>query len=551
MLTGDTLTFEAGGNEANVAKGNATIGLELADTPSGAGMTEPGDGSPVLSGPKSMNGVIAKTSVGSINLSGSTQGGISGPIAPRERFAAILRKTARISTCKTGFPLRAFFTIGLLLTALSLSQERALAQTVTESCAGYTGTIPGLAWPGSYSTDQYLTSAGTCAASPAAGDLVTVLQATSTDGLNISIVGEIEGTRVGPICGGVVGGSGRYLFAINTNHACTMTRWVGNRNVTVTFSTAANISNVSGGTADFQVVFGTINYTSVADTTPPTAVLSGLAPLIGLAGDSVTLTFSEEIQGVSLSDLALTNLTASNLNTSDNTVFTFDVVPVADGPIAINLPANSATDLAGNGNQVSNTVSGTGDATPPTVTIAPLSGPVAGEYTAAITLSEASTDFNLADLTLTNATATLSGSGTSYTATLTPVADGRVALSVAAGTFSDAVGNTNTAASNEVTSTYDTTAPTVSIGPLTGPVAGEYTAVITLSETSTDFNLADLTLTNATATLSGSGTSYTATLTPVADGPVALSVAAGTFSDSGGNTNTAASNEVIVTYDTT
>ncbi|MBO3762582.1 Ig-like domain-containing protein, partial [Ciceribacter sp. L1K22] len=67
------------------------------------------------------------------------------------------------------------------------------------------------------------------------------------------------------------------------------------------------------------------------------------------------------------------------------------------------------------------------------------------EYTATITLSEASTDFAVGDLTLVNATATLTGSGTTYTVTLTPVADGTVSVTVPAGAFTDGAGNPNTA----------------------------------------------------------------------------------------------------------
>ncbi len=188
---------------------------------------------------------------------------------------------------------------------------------------------------------------------------------------------------------------------------------------------------------------------------------------------------------------------------------------------------------------------------PPQVSIAPFDAPVNGTFSAVITLNDYSDDFIVDDLTLTNATATLSGSGKDYVATLTPIEDGPVALSVAASTFSDPSGDFNTAPSNEVTAVYDSIAPAVSIAELTGPVAGGYSAAITLSEASTDFAVDDLTLTNAAATLTGSGTSYTAVLTPLADGPVALSVGVGAFSDASGNTNAVASNEVTTTYDGT
>ncbi len=188
------------------------------------------------------------------------------------------------------------------------------------------------------------------------------------------------------------------------------------------------------------------------------------------------------------------------------------------------------------------------DTTPPEVTIGALSGPDgSGNYTAQITLSEPSADFTVADLTLTNATATMTGSGTSYTVTLTPQADGFLALNVLADVFTDEAGNGNTAGV-EVGATYDGTSPTVTIAPLSGPVDGAFTTTITLSEPSDDFVLADLNLTNATATMTGSGTSYTVTLTPGGDGLVALNVLAGVFTDAAGNAN-AAGTEVSATFD--
>lgn len=190
--------------------------------------------------------------------------------------------------------------------------------------------------------------------------------------------------------------------------------------------------------------------------------------------------------------------------------------------------------------------------TAPTVSLGSLSGPDgSGKYTVVATLSESSSDFTASSLTLTNATATVSGSGSSYSIVLTPLMDGDVSVSVPKEGFTDSGGLGNWVASNEVTFSADITAPTVSIGAFTGPLNGAQSAVITLSEPSTDFTLADLSLTNANATLTGSGTSYTAVLTPLADGPVALSVAAGTFSDAAGNKNAAASNEATTTYDGT
>ncbi len=90
------------------------------------------------------------------------------------------------------------------------------------------------------------------------------------------------------------------------------------------------------------------------------------------------------------------------------------------------------------------------DTTPPTITIGPLTPAGTGTYTAAITLSEAAgpgSAFEASDLVVSNGTATLSGSGTSFTATITPAPNARsVALAVPANAFQDAAGNASLAA---------------------------------------------------------------------------------------------------------
>jgi hypothetical protein len=171
----------------------------------------------------------------------------------------------------------------------------------------------------------------------------------------------------------------------------------------------------------------------------------------------------------------------------------------------------------------SNEVTTTYDATAPTVSITDFTGALNGPQTAVITLSEDSTDFVLADLTLTNATATLTGSGTSYTAILTPVADGPVALSVGVGMFSDAAGNTNTVASNEVTTTYDATAPTVSISATTTSLtgAGSFDVTVVFSEAVMGFDASDFAVTNGSVTnVTGGGMNYVATIAATGNGDI-------------------------------
>lgn len=72
----------------------------------------------------------------------------------------------------------------------------------------------------------------------------------------------------------------------------------------------------------------------------------------------------------------------------------------------------------------------------------------------------------------------------------------------------------------------------------------------TISENTTDFDVSDVTVSNGTlSSFAGSGTTYTATLTPTAAGAVTIDVAAGAFVDTDGTNNTAAT-QFAWTYDT-
>lgn len=189
-----------------------------------------------------------------------------------------------------------------------------------------------------------------------------------------------------------------------------------------------------------------------------------------------------------------------------------------------------------------------GDITAPAVTIGALSATGLGSYTAAITLSEPAgngTAFELGDLTLTNASATLSGSGTSFTATLTPSADGLFGLQVPAGGFQDVAGNANTAAAL-VSATHDGTAPTVVLSGLPAEFSANasFSIGVTFSETVQQFSSQSISATNAiVVSVSGSGASYTVSLRATGRGDVSVRVPAGQAFDAAGNGN-AASNTV-------
>lgn len=170
------------------------------------------------------------------------------------------------------------------------------------------------------------------------------------------------------------------------------------------------------------------------------------------------------------------------------------------------------------------------------------SDPVSGAFPITVTFDEAVTGFALGDLSVGNGAASnFAGSGTTYTADITPGADGTVTLDVAAGVAQDAAGNDNTAAT-QFSVTADVSAPTAAItSSAADPVAGTFSVDVTFSESITGFVLGDLTVSNGSASnLTGSGASYSVNITPSGDGLVTVDVATGVAQDAAGNDNTAA-----------
>ncbi|WP_370343126.1 Ig-like domain-containing protein, partial [Pararhodobacter marinus] len=271
------------------------------------------------------------------------------------------------------------------------------------------------------------------------------------------------------------------------------------------------------------------------DGTAPTVALSALTGPVG-GVYTTTATFSEAVTGLDASDLTLVN--ASATLSGSGSVYEITLTPAGDGTLSVQIPADVAEDAASNGNTASNSVSATYDGTAPTVTLAALTGPSSGVYTTTATFSEAVTGLDAADLTLVNASATLTGSGAVYEITLTPAGDGTLSVQVPADVAEDAATNGNTA-SNTVEATYDGTAPTVSLSALTGPVGGVYTTTATFSEAVTGLDASDLTLVNASATLTGSGSIYEITVTPAGDGTLSVQIPADVAEDAAGNENTA------------
>ena len=322
--------------------------------------------------------------------------------------------------------------------------------------------------------------------------------------------------------------------------------------VTLGFGSGQDIADEAGNALAATAPTGADERSWVVDNTAPTVTIA--APAAANAPFTATFTFSEPVTGFTLADIAVGNGTASDLTGGDgDTAFTATITPSAEGAVTLDVAANAAEDAAGNGNVAAEQVSVTHDMTRPTVSIA---APDAANapFAATFTFSEPVTGFTLADIAVGNGAASdLTGGdgGTTYTATITPSAEGAVTLDVAADAAEDAAGNGNVAA-EQVSVTHDMTRPTVTI---TAPDAANapFAATFTFSEPVTGFTLADIAVGNGTASdfTGGDGaTAYTATITPSAEGAVTLDVAADAAEDAAGNGNVAAE-QVSVTHDMT
>ena len=333
-----------------------------------------------------------------------------------------------------------------------------------------------------------------------------------------------------------------------------------------TDSTTASITVAANGYTDAAGNNGGAGSTPMltVDTTAPTLAITSSATAVK-AGETatITFTFSETPTGFDNSDIVVTGGTLGTLTGNGTTrTATFTPTPGIDSTTAsITVAANGYTDAAGNSGGAGTTPMLTVDTTAPTLAITSSVSAVKVGETATITFtfSEAPTDFDSSDITVTGGTlGTLSGSGTTRTATFTPTANTdstTASITVAANSYTDAAGNSGGAGTTPML-TVDTTAPTLVItSSATAVKAGETaTITFTFSEAPTDFDSSDIVVTGGTlGTLSGNGTTRTATFTPTANTDsttASITVAANGYTDAAGNSGGAGTTPML-TVDTT
>src|SRR5207247_420791 len=307
----------------------------------------------------------------------------------------------------------------------------------------------------------------------------------------------------------------------------------------------------------------------LVDTTPPTAALT-YSPLSAAKSGSlvtVTATFNEPMADAPVPTIAIsavpggTALAATPMTKVDSTHYTYlyTVQAGVDGNATVTMGAGK--DVAGNlltATPTSGAIFGV-DNTPPTaaLTYAPAGMVKQGTtLTLTATFNEDMADapapqFSVSGANTAAATPMTKVDATHYTASyVVGAGDGTATVALSTGT--DVAGNEIIGApTSGSTFIVDSTPPTVSIGAPSATVVTSGPVTYTVTYADANFNAStlaagDITLTTTgTATapvaVTGTGTTRTVTLSnTTGDGPLGISIAAGTATDLAGNTAPAA-----------
>ena len=314
---------------------------------------------------------------------------------------------------------------------------------------------------------------------------------------------------------------------------------------TVTIDVAQGVAQDAATNTNNAATQFSIEY----DGTNPTAVVSSTVVDPTNAAFMVTFTFSEDVTGFDQADITVSNGTAGVVTPVSTTVYTAMITPTADGIVTVELVAGVAQDAATNGNDASNQFSVLYDATNPTAVVSStVADPTNAAFMVTFTFSEDVTGFEVTDLSITNGVASdfTAISASVYTATITPTSDGIVTVELAASVAVDASINDNIA-SNQFSVLYDATNPVPTISSTSpNPTNTTFTVAIDFTEDVFGFEMADLVVTNGTASDFQilSATEYSALITATVSGPVFVDIPAGVTEDLATNPNDSASFEI-------
>jgi hypothetical protein len=365
-----------------------------------------------------------------------------------------------------------------------------------------------------------------------------------------------------------VSGGAISSFAATSSTVYTAT-FTPSANGATTIDVAASAFTDAAGNSNTAATQFNWTYDNVVPTMTITAAnSSGTAVADGATTNDATLTVtftaSKSTTNFAASDITVSGGAISSFAATSSTVYTATFTPSANGATTIDVAASAFTDAAGNNNTAATQFNWTYDTIAPTgvitatnssgTTIASGSTSNDTQITLLVTGNEVATGLDIEDFIITGngALSDLTGvNATQVSVVLTPTGPGQITVTIPANTVVDAANNSNTEAVVFVW-TYDNTGPTMTITATNGSGTAvadgaissdtSLTVIFTSSKATANFAASDITvsggaISNFTAT---SSTVYTATFTPSAAGVTTIDVAANTFTDTYGNSNTAA-----------
>jgi hypothetical protein len=315
--------------------------------------------------------------------------------------------------------------------------------------------------------------------------------------------------------------------------------------------------------AAFFRAAATTNLSGTA-TTPTITITSAEAALSG--GESTTISFSfsrDPGTSFSNSNISLAGGTLSAISGSGLTrTATFTPSADSNGSASISVAASSYSDVFGNPGAAGTMPVLTYDTLAPTLAITSSTAALIAGQTATLSFSfsEVPSGFTAEDISSTGGTITdlaVTADPKVYDATFSPTADssGTASITVAAGSYTDAAGNSGGTGITPAL-TYDTLAPTLAITSSTAALIAGQTATLSFSfsEVPSGFTAEDIASTGGTITdlaVTADPKVYAATFSPNADssGTASITVAAGSYTDIFENPGAAGITPAL-TYDT-
>ena len=311
----------------------------------------------------------------------------------------------------------------------------------------------------------------------------------------------------------------------------------------------------------------------VDDTEGPTATI--IVPTDTQPGAfGIRVRFNEVVFDFDKTDISLADSTATATvtpggysygwgNSTGPITYHFTITPTTSGDLVISVPAGVATDALDNQNTASVKHTVTVNMGIPSVSSMFSTSVEPGVFKIIITFSEAVSGFEQEDLWISSARASITAweatDNTTFTATVTATTSGIVSYAVPAGVATDADGNLNTSKSGS--RKVDLDPPSVEVSVPTDEQSGAFDVTIAFSEQVLNFEQTDVSLAGSTAhptitdwtiiyPFSASyRTTYEATITPMTNGTVVITIPADVATDRSGNSNTASdTHSITVSY---